>query len=193
MFAVWFGAVWADDATLLVSYAAPRNSDPKNGLWTVDVTTGNATQVWRGQEQRYAVSPIAKRPDGRIVVSFPVILAQSDAGSDLCSAAVLNLETGEVIPITDGNGDCARLLGVSPDGALAIVSGGPERGFWAVDLDSFGATQLDIEPIRAAVTGEGGIVIAGAGNQPVVWTAENNVFFVVNLSTPVRVTLESGA
>ena len=81
----------------------------------------------------------------------------------------------------------------SPDGAIAVVSAGSEFGFWTADLNSLEAAELDIEPIRAATDAEGAIVIAGAERQTVAWTSDNELVFVVNLTVPVRVTLETGA
>jgi Tol biopolymer transport system component len=188
----WYGAIWVEDSTLLISYGSSDRDEPRNGLWTVDVDSGDLEQVWHGNEQHYVVTPVAQRPDGSVVVVFPVILSQYQASSDVCPAAVLDFQSGEAVPIRDGAGQCTRLLGVSPDGALAIVSGGPEHGFWTVNLDSLEATEFDIEAIHTAVGADDAIVIAGAETQPLAWTSDNVLTFVINLTVPVRVTLQSG-
>jgi hypothetical protein len=193
LFTAWYGAIWVEDSTLLISYGSGDRDEPKNGLWTVDVDSGHLEQLWHGKEQQYVVSPVAQRPDGSVVVVFPISLSQDPISSDVCSAAVLDFQSGDAVPIRDGNGECARLLGVSPDGALAIVSGGLDHGVWTVNLDSFEATRFDIEPIRSAVGADDTIVIAGAETQPISWTSEGTLTIVVNLNEVVRVTLTAGA
>jgi hypothetical protein len=192
LFTAWYGAIWTDDATLLISYGSGDKDERKNGLWTVDMDSGDLEQIWHGVDAEFIATPIMQRPDGTVVVNFPVILSQFDQGSELCPAAVLDLATGATTLIRDGDGNCARLLGVSPDGSIAFVSAGPDFGIWAVDLASFAATEIDIEPIRAAVDDDV-TIFTGVEGQPISWTSDDTLIIVVNLNEVVRVTLDAGA
>ena len=192
-FTAWFGATWQSDGTLLISYAGTDNADPDNGLWTVDPDTGDIEQIWHGEAEQYVATPIANTADGRKVVFFPQILANFAVSNDSCPYAVLDLETGDAQPIKDGNGTCIRVIGISPEGSVAIGSAGRESGFWFVDLGTLATSDIPLDPILAAVPDRDTIVIAGAESQPIVWTGDNVLVPVINLTTPIRVRLEFAA
>jgi len=88
---------------------------------------------------------------------------------------------------------CIRVIGVSAERSAEIGSAGREFGFRYVDPATLAASDLPLEPIRAAVQDRDTIVVAGAESQPVVWTADNVLVPVINLTIPVRVRLEFSA
>ena len=192
-FTAWFGAIWQDSGTLLISYGGTANDDPNNGVWTVDINSGDTNQIWHGEAAQYVASPIAETADGRIVLLFPQVMASFASSNDDCPYVVLDLASGETQPIRDGNDKCIRVIGISPDGSVAIGSAGRDAGFWFVDLGTLATSDVPTDPIFAAVPDHDTILIAGAENQPIVWTGDNVLVPVINLTTPVRIQLEFAA
>jgi len=190
-FVAWHGAIWQDDTTLLLSYGSVSAREPNNGFWSVNIDSGDARQIWHGSEDQYNATPVMFLPDGRLIVHDQAVYSLFMVS---CPYIVLDLASGEQQPIREGNDYCASVVGISPGGATAIASAGPDYGFWFVDLTTFATSEVNADSFATAIpTDRRATRIAGAESQPIVWTEDNVLLPIINLTIPVRVQLEFAA
>jgi uncharacterized protein DUF3352 len=190
-FVAWHGAIWQDDTTLLLSYGSVSARQPNNGFWSVDIGSGDMRQIWHGTEDQYNAMPVMFLPDGQLVVHDQAVYS---IFMDSCPYIVLDLASGEQQPIREGNDYCASVVGISPSGAMAIASAVPDYGFWFVDLTTFATSEVNADSFATAIPPDRRATrIAGAEDQPIVWTDDNDLIVVVNYIFPIRVQLEFAA
>ncbi|CAN5386855.1 hypothetical protein BH09CHL1_BH09CHL1_04880 [soil metagenome] len=132
---LYFNLAWSPDATTVyVSLFHADQSDPENGIWAVDVASGDRAQIagatddFNGAAPAVtAVSPLATA----LTVYYPAVLGQF--GAEIQSGfGLLELESGEITPIeapaslgTDTVPAAVLAPGFSPDGSslLFVVRG----------------------------------------------------------------------
>jgi Tol biopolymer transport system component len=175
-----YGTTWLDGATLLFSGFTAGSL----GLFTIDLDTGVIEHVWDVPEN---VTPLQPLSDDRVFAHFTA--GELGIFADDCRFGLLNLATGDRQYIRDGNGYCASTVGISPDGAYALVSSDPMYGYWLVDLTTQTSTEVDLTAAIKAIDERDRNSIAGAGSQPLVWTPDR-LLFVANHFVPVLVRQE---
>lgn len=131
---VYFGCAWSPDGeTIYYTVAKPQLDDPGNGVWSVDVASGQARHL-AGMEDPDVGYPAvgAVSPRGtQVLVHYPLAEAAFDVVGPYL--ALLDPATGTVTPLDVQSADPQDLTSVgmatfSPDGEWLLYSSrGPEQ------------------------------------------------------------------
>ncbi len=159
-FAVWMPMFWLPDGTLVYAQSSVELSDPRNGIWTVDVDGGEPVQVAPGATESEIPGAMIVDVDagrGQAVVVAWMLANQRGAGGDQPLYWLVDLDTGErePFPALPAEGDRAPTpvsAGYSPDGETILLAALGDEGFvlLALDPESLAVTPVKGEPIEAA-------------------------------------------
>jgi hypothetical protein len=189
-FAAWAGMQWTEDDTVFVGMAGLQPDAPENGIYEVDLGTGQIDRVLAGSgELQGVVSLVEAIDENRLLVGYPQVLSRF-VFDDECPLAILDLRSGEATTLRI-DGQCVISAGVSPDGSQLIGSafaGAPlafgtvDQGSWEIADDApFRATGLDWETLIGSNT--------VVGIPAIVWASDDSAWFSFGSGTIVRAQL----
>jgi hypothetical protein len=127
--AVWQGIAWAPDGdTLYISVQYPDLDDARNGVYAVDIATGDDELLAGANTDFDGDSPMVNgmSPDGTtLILSYPRY--QLSASRPVSAYATLTVDNGQVDPIVPPEGSEADLAvaltpAFSPDGTTLIYT-----------------------------------------------------------------------
>jgi hypothetical protein len=115
------------------------------------------------------------------VINFPVIEATFDVDDGQCANAILDIAKGELRPLRDEAGMCARFVGVSSDGQFAVLATGRSTLISFVDLSSGEIATPDTTSLVeiSAELGEENLFVTAPNFGPLVWTTDNRIFLLL--------------
>ncbi|MDQ2683646.1 MAG: DUF3352 domain-containing protein [Chloroflexota bacterium] len=180
------GALWTEDDELLVSRNSVDRTDINNGLYRLDLTTGEAELVFTRDDPDYrTIIPAQMIDDERLLIAYPYVMGMMDGR---CAWSILDLASGDETELT-ANDRCVYSAGVSPDGSRLLigVQGGPRLA--VMDLATGDVIDVADDPLEeyfpetTPMTGANFVSYANV----IPWTDEQTAWFYIGANRVIRV------